>query len=343
MESVNGIKDLRTDDVIGDDEVFVEVDDEKAKGLHLSVAQIGDVINAFINGRDISEITLNNKNIYFHLKSQKEFREDIDGLNQLTISNQRGNLIPLGSVAQLKRKEGTPLIKHYDFRPAKTLLANVDKTKITVLKANEQLRKIFENYKDKYPDVSLYFGGVSESTKESLTSMKDAFLLSLIAILALLVLLFKSYIRPLIIITTIPLGLLGLGVAFFLHQKPVSFLALIGFVGLGGIIVNSGIILISFIERLRQESESPLESILSLASRIRLKAVLMTSFTTIGGLVPTAYGIGGSDSMLIPMTLAISWGLSSGTLLTLIWVPCAYAITEDISGILKRLKVQSSS
>ena len=159
--------------------------------------------------------------------------------------------------------------------------------------------------------------------------MKDAFVLSLVGIFALLVFLFKSYVRPLIVITTIPLGLFGFAIAFFAHQRPVSFLALIGLVGLGGIIVNSGIVLISFIERLRrQQPQDDLHSVLAQASRTRLKAVIVTSLTTIGGLFPTAYGIGGSDSMLVPMTLATAWGLSSATVLALIWVPCVYSLAE---------------
>ena len=106
---------------------------------------------------------------------------------------------------------------------------------------------------------------------------------------------------------------------------------MIGIIGLGGIIVNSGIVLISFIEEMKKEGELTLFEILVKASGMRLKAVLVTSLTTISGLIPTAYGIGGSDAILVPMTLAMAWGLASGTILTLVWVPCAYAIWEDFS------------
>ena len=104
---------------------------------------------------------------------------------------------------------------------------------------------------------------------------------------------------------------------------------MIGVIGLAGIIVNSGIVLISFIDQMRDEGKMSLHEILVRASGLRLRAVLVTSLTTVSGLIPTAYGIGGSDAMLVPMTMAMAWGLTSGTLLTLIWVPCAYAILED--------------
>ena len=137
--------------------------------------------------------------------------------------------------------------------------------------------------------------------------------------------------------TTIPLGLLGFSVAFFFHQRPISFLALIGVIGLGGIIVNSGIVLISFIDQMKEEGKLELHQILVKASGMRLRAVLVTSLTTISGLLPTAYGIGGNDPILIPMTLAMAWGLTSGTILTLVWVPCAYAILEDFSKLQEKI------
>jgi multidrug efflux pump subunit AcrB len=112
-------------------------------------------------------------------------------------------------------------------------------------------------------------------------------------------------------------------------------MALIGVIGLGGIIVNSGIILISFIDQMRAETQMSLREILIKASVLRLRAVLVTSLTTISGLIPTAYGIGGVDYFIIPMALALAWGLSTGTLFTLLWVPPAYAIVEEFTAKVK--------
>lgn len=196
---------------------------------------------------------------------------------------------------------------------------------------------MYQRLQPKYPEVSLVFGGQAESTKESMQSLGQAGILALLGIFGLLVFLFRSYLRPIIIMSTIPLGLIGFSVAFFFHDRPVSFMALIGIIGLAGIIVNSGIVLISFIEDLRAEGKMELHEILVKASGMRLRAVLVTSLTTISGLLPTAYGIGGSDSMLVPMTLAMAWGLTSGTILTLVWVPCAYALLEDWNGLLRKI------
>ncbi|MEM7646777.1 MAG: efflux RND transporter permease subunit, partial [Pseudomonadota bacterium] len=210
---------------------------------------------------------------------------------------------------------------------------------ITSVVANAKVGEFFQEIAKEYPEVNLKFGGEAERTQESFQSLMQALLLSLVGIFALLVFLFRSYVKPVIILTTIPLGLIGVSIAFFVHQRPVSFLALIGLVGLGGIIVNSGIVLISFIETLREEKpDLSLQEVLVQATGLRLRAVVVTSLTTVSGLLPTAYGIGGADEFIIPMTLAMAWGLVSGTVLALLWVPCAYAITEDASTLLGRIQ-----
>ena len=145
---------------------------------------------------------------------------------------------------------------------------------------------MYKELKAKYPDLSIVYGGEGESTKESMQSLFSALVLSLIGIFALLVFLFKSYLRPAIIMSTIPLGMIGASVAFYLHDRPISFLALVGVIGLGGIIVNSGIILISFIDELKNDPENKytLNEILVKASGLRLRAVVVSSLTTISGL-----------------------------------------------------------
>jgi len=337
LKKINGVYDLKTDDVVGDDEIFVQIDYAKADRLGLNVANIGSSIRSAVSGKAISNVTLNNKEVDLMVRLKEEDRTDLNSLEQVKIMDNRGNLVSINQFTTFKKQSGEAFIKRYDFKRAKTLTGSVDITKNTPVIVNRKMREIFERIQPEHPEVSLIFGGVAESTKESLTSLFDALILSLIGIFAILVLIFRSYIYPFIIMTTIPLGLFGFSVAFFFHNRPISFLSLIGIIGLGGIIVNSGIVLISFIQQLREEGKLPLHQILVSASGLRLKAVMVTSLTTISGLIPTAYGIGGSDSMLIPMTMAMAWGLTSGTILTLIWVPCFYAILEDVNNLIKRL------
>lgn len=337
LSEVEGVENLQVNDITGEDEIFVQIDYAKASRLGLDVTNIGATIRTAISGKRVSDVTLDNKDVDLVLRLQEKYRKNIDDLKSIPILDPRGNLIELGSFATFEKKKGTPQIKRYDFKRSKTLTGDVNIAKTSSMVANGLLLQTFEENKSDLSSVAIAFGGAQESTDESMTSLFAALKLSLVGIFALLVFLFKSYLRPVIIMTTIPLGLLGFSVAFFLHGRPVSFLALIGIIGLGGIIVNSGIVLISFIDEMRAEGKLELHDILAKASGMRLRAVFVTSLTTISGLLPTAYGIGGNDALLIPMTLAMAWGLTSGTILTLVWVPAAYAILEDFNGFVSRV------
>ncbi len=342
LQEVQGVFDVKIDDVYGEKEVLVNVDTIKAKRLGLSTLEIGQTLRAAIAGIPVTNVNVNNREVDYFVRLADSGRESSGDLLSLKVMNQQGDLIPLSRIAELKNVDGTPHIKRFDYKPAKTLTANIDDDVITSVEANAKVAEFYASISDQYKEVSLKFGGEAERTAESFESLLQALVLSLIGIFALLVFLFSSYIKPLIILTTIPLGLVGVSLAFFFHQRPMSFLALIGIVGLGGIIVNSGIVLISFIETLKEEKpDMPLLDILVEATGLRLRAVLVTSLTTVSGLLPTAYGIGGSDEFIIPMTLAMAWGLVSGTALALLWVPCAYAITEDMAGFFSRSKAKT--
>jgi multidrug efflux pump subunit AcrB len=350
LSKVDGIIDLKIDDVIGDDEVFINIDYVKADQLGLGVFTSGDTVRSAISGKIISEVTLNNKDVDLRVSYQEKYRQNINQLKNVHILDQRGNLVPIGSFAKFETKPGSPQVKRFDFKRSKNLSGSVNENTITPMEANKLLKDAYEELRSKYPSVSLVFGGVAESTKESMESLAQAGIMAAIGIFAILVFLFKSYLRPLIIMMTIPLGLLGFSLAFATpvlsgymdRARPISFLALIGIIGLAGIIVNSGIVLISFIDEMRAEGKLSLHEILIKASGMRLRAVLVTSLTTVSGLLPTAYGVGGSDPTLVPMTMAMAWGLVSGTILTLSFIPPAYAIIEDFTDFTGKLLKRKS-
>jgi multidrug efflux pump subunit AcrB len=333
LKEKKGVFDVRIDDVFGPNEIYIDVDPIKSSRLGLSHAAAGSMIRTAIAGEILGDVTLENKDVDYFLRFEAKNRESIENIKNVRVSDMAGNLISVSQIADVVEKKGTPQIKRFDFKRAKTITANIDDSIITSIEANSQIADFFESITAKYPDVTLDYGGEAERTAESMQSLFQALILSIVGIFALLVLLFNSYVRPLVILTTIPLGLVGVSLAFFLHNRPFSFLAMTGVIGLGGIIVNSGIVLISFIDQLRAEKpDRKLEEVLIDAASLRLRAVIVTSLTTVCGLLPTAYGIGGADEFIIPMTMALAWGLVTGTILAILWVPSAYAITEDVNG-----------
>jgi len=157
-----------------------------------------------------------------------------------------------------------------------------------------------------------------------------SFTLVLCFILIILAREFQSLSQPLLIMLTIPFGFMGVVYTFWLHGLPLSFFALIGIVGLAGVVVNNSIVLIDFINTMRKQGMKLTESLIA-AGKIRLRPVLMTSLTTFAGLFSVGYGIGGGDPFLKPMALAIMWGLFFATAMTLTVIPCVYAILDDLT------------
>lgn len=337
LKNLPGVFDVEVDDVYGPDEVEVELNMDKLDRLGLSVSSVGNTVRSALTGTFVSDVTLNNKDTELKVKFGDVSKRNIEDLGQVKIMDSRGNLVPLSLLANFKSSKGSAQVKRFDYKRAKTLTANVDTKVITSVVANQFVADAFKKISKAHPDVSMVFGGEQESTNESMASLANAMILALVGIYAIMVYIFRSYLAPGLIMTTIPLGLLGVSVSFWAHGRPVSFLAMIGVIGLAGIIVNNGIILIDFINQMRSEGKLPLREILIKAPTIRLRPVMATSLTTMGGLFPTAYGLGGADAMLVPMTLAMAWGLTTGTILTLVWIPAGYAIIEDMMNFFQRL------
>lgn len=163
-----------------------------------------------------------------------------------------------------------------------------------------------------------------------MASLGRAMAIALVVIYMILASTFKSLVQPLIIIAAIPFSFIGVGLAFVAHQEPFSFLAFLGVVGLSGVVVNDSIVLIDFANRLKFENPEMSNTDIALrAGSLRLRAVLLTTLTTVLGLLPTAYGIGGKDPFIVPMALSFAYGLIFATILTLGFVPLLYVFVEN--------------
>ena len=201
---------------------------------------------------------------------------------------------------------------------------------VTSNKVAQLIQEKFKGISSEYPGYSIRFGGEQEETAKSMKSLLISFCIAVLLIFVILATQFNSLIQPAVVLLTIPFGMIGVVFAFWIHGRPFSFLAVMGIIGLTGIVVNDSIVLVDFINKMRREGVSRRESIME-AGALRLRPVLITTFTTVAGLSTVAYGIGGSDPFLKPMALAIAWGLAFATVLTLIVMPCFYAIIDDIT------------
>jgi len=165
------------------------------------------------------------------------------------------------------------------------------------------------------------------------------FIIAVIAIYFLLVILFNSFTQPFLVMVAIPFGIIGVIIAFGLHGEPFSFMAIMGIIGLSGVVVNDSLVMVNHINNLRkQKPDISILKIVAEGTSDRLRAIILTTLTTVAALLPLAYGIGGTAVFMAPMALSLGWGLLFATPLTLILVPCLYVTGYDIGRIFKRNK-----
>ena len=208
---------------------------------------------------------------------------------------------------------------------------------MTPLKASNIIPDSIDTDKE-WPGMRLVAGGEAEESAESMGSLVVAFVAAAVGIYLLLLLLFNSLTQPVLVMIAIPFGMVGVILAFALHQQAFGFLAMLGVVGLTGIVVNDSLILVNLVNRMKTtESElSTHERIIS-AAQIRLRPIVLTSITTVAGLLPMAYGLGGADPFSAPMALAMGYGILFATPVTLVLIPCLLAVMNDIHFLFGRL------
>ena len=333
FSSIEGLLNTEDSREYSGPEYAVYPDTKSLSRLRIDRAVVGSALKTALHGQIVAEVTDKGESFYIRVKYDNRGRSQIDLLRYISIMGSGGQLIPLDKLVTWEKKDRGPEIKkHYAFMPSITFYADVDLDKTTSLTANTQIQKQLQTLSKKYPSVSYKQVGEQESTQESFQSLLKAMMVVVFGIFAVLLLMFNSFSVSLLILSHVFLGFVGISWSFLWHSRPLSFFALIGAVGLAGVVINSAIILISFIEKTKRESkEQDLNKILARSATARLRPILITTITTVLGLFPTAYGIGGHDSVLIPITLSLTWGLISGTLLTLVYAPCGYAVIHDIS------------
>jgi len=259
----------------------------------------------------------------------------------LKVPNARGGLIPLQKIADFVEYEGISAVRHKDNRRVVSVTADVDDSIITSLELNNRIAQSESSWLGSYKErVKIKYGGEAEKNQESFSDLKKSFGFALIAIFFILAIQFNNLTYPFIVMLAIPFGMVGIIISFYLHDllwkpMPLSFFSTMGMVALTGVVVNSSLIMMVFIQRAREKGVSYFEAALQ-AGRRRLRAVILTATTTVVGLLPTAYGWGGMDPFVSPMALALSWGLAFATLVTLFTIPAAYVFAADIRNFIRR-------
>lgn len=348
LQKHKGIVDIHDD--FARDKHFIEitVDEAKAKQLGVNQDHLVMAIQSAFHGMTVATYNQGDKEQDIKLKYLCEYRDNFDDLINLKVIVPGHREIPIKDLAEIRLAPGFHNIYHYNGKKTVRLTANIKEIQeiqkglagifshlsgktMTAVKANKIAQDYFDSIRKNFPGARLIAGGLQDETNQSLMGLGKAGAMALFLIFFVLCLQFNSFTQPFIIMITIPFVTLGVMVGLIVSGNPLTFVTLIGLLTLTGIVVNDSLVLIDFINRYRKEHPKQLYLAIVRGCHVRMRPIILTSLTTIFGLAPMAFGLGGKSVFWAPLATAIMWGLGFSTVLILSMVPAYYAILADIN------------
>lgn len=347
MGEIEGLIDIEDSFIQGKKEWQIQPRFEDMTLVGVTSSDVALSVRAAFEGVVASSLRYLDEEVDIRVRLKREKGEGDEWENpSIGVGNRLGQLTPLREIANFKLVETLSSIQHVNHRRVISISAGVDTERITALAANNQIRPIVANVLKEYPGYSVRYGGEERDTKESLRSLFVAFIFAACVIFVLLTITFKNILQPLVILTSIPMGFIGATYALWLHGHPFSFMALLGIIALAGVIVNNAIVFTDFVNQRRRSGVSLNHSIIETAG-VRLRPILLTTITTVSGLLPTAYGetlqqilgVGGGDPFIVPIALSLGWGLAIGSVMTSLFFPSFIRILDDVRATIGRSRL----
>ncbi len=357
LTDIPGVVDVGNDFPRGKTELQVRVDEERAARLGVDVQAVGASLLGTFQGIEASRLRWGNDEVTIRVKADERFSNDPGLLHALRIKNSRGDMVALGSFTTIERKAGIARIKRLNQERQITVSGGVDDRVTTSAEVNAIIRQWIPDLLAAHPGYTIRLTGENEDTEKSIEAMKFAALVAILVIYALLATITNSFALPFVIMAVIPFGLVGVFIGLVFMGQPLGLMTIMGTIALAGIVVNNSVVFVDFMNRYRhshskfsgdKETENLRERPTNLSSwarwssilksgQTRFRPIFLTTSTTVVGLMGLAFTTSGQEQFLAPMAQAIVWGLSFATLITMILIPCLYAMLDDLIALRKRL------
>ncbi len=325
LETLPGVRDIVDDDVAGRPELRLMLNREKLALAGVSPAEVGRLLRLYGDGEIVGSTRHRGDKVELVVRAAPDVFDDVLQVLQHPVRLSDGRLIRLETLLDAETRISKGYIRHYQLQRAITVEAEIDREATDTVLANRQLRDAWAGLQSEYPNVTLDFSGELDDIQESLDSMGRLFAVGLGLIYLILAAQFRSYWQPVIILTTVPLAFTGVVLGLLVSGNPLSLYTLYGVVALTGIAVNAAIVLISAANE-RLALGMSVQHAAVYAARRRVVPVLITTVTTIGGLLSLAIGLGGKSLMWGPVAASIVWGLGFSALLTLFAIPLVWRV-----------------
>lgn len=313
---------------LGSPELKVTLNYDRASAIGIDVFTLGSYLRDIFEGRIVTTFFRDNQEIEVLVKYDVSEKITISSFDQLVIPLPDGRKIPFSSIANINLGNALASIKRVDGEREITIKSDAY-TKENIKSINADIKEYFnQELKIRYPEITFIVGGEFAELGNLLIQILRVFLIGIFLIYIILGAQFKSYLQPFLILLTIPFAFMGVILYLFISGTPFSTTVLYAGVALAGIAVNDSIVLLSFINELRQKGYTVADAIFE-SAETRLRPIILTSLTTIAGLLPTAIGIGGKSVVWSPMAGSIIFGLLFSTLTALIIIPLVYGVLFD--------------
>ena len=329
LAAIPGVHSVQDDLQSGKNEIRITVDKNRAHLFGLDSRDISRQVKFAFEGIPATVFREGDEEINVVVKFTPEARDSVDDMYNLKIPTVGGALIPFGQVADFVVEKGWSSISRFDGERSVTVSADVNSEITTPVEVTARLRDRFADVAQQYPGYRIDFRGEFREFEEAFNNITRLFLVGIILIYLILGAQFRSFLQPALVLFAIPFAFAGAMACLLINGYHFSINVMFGMVALSGVAVNDTIVLISFINNSRNRGASLYRAILVGAKR-RLRPILLTTVTTVFGLLPMSMGWAGKSVVWMPLAGTIVWGLGVATLLILLVIPPLYAALEDV-------------
>jgi len=349
MAEIPGLSDVRATLESGNPELNVVFDRDKLARMGLSVRQVSDTLHSRVNGTVVSRFKEGDRLIDIRLRNREADRDTVTDIENMVVANREN--VPLTLKALAKVDSGRGPAEIHRIQQSRVAILSADLTNRSLGAVVKDIETYFQ---ENPPPAGIVFemGGQNQEMDTSFKSMLFAIGLAIFLVYLVMAATFENLLHPFIIMFTIPFALVGVILGLYLSGLAVSVISMIGVIFLVGVVVNNAIVLVDAVNRGRRDGMEKLEAVVH-ACKIRMRPILMTTLTTVLGLLPMAIGFGEGAELRQPLAVVVSTGLIVATVLTLIVVPATYMAVpskvrtrkedEELEAVLREAAAQTST
>jgi HAE1 family hydrophobic/amphiphilic exporter-1 len=326
LSEIPGLYDVKTNLQSGNPEVQIHYNRERMAFYGLEIQTVANIVRNKVRGDVATQFKEEDRRIDVLVRVEEKDRATLEKLRRINVNPNGTRPIPLEAIADIRIVEGPSEIRRINQERAILITANIADRSLS-----EVTQDIYATLQElQLPaDFTYEIAGQNKEMEVSLNSLKLALILAIFLVYIVMASQFESFLHPFLILFTVPLAIVGVVWTLWILSIPVSVVVFLGIIMLAGIVVNNAIVLVDYINQLRQRGMDLVEAVKT-SGRVRLRPILLTTMTTVLGLLPMALGLGDGAEIRTPMAITVIAGLLSSTMLTLIVIPCLYTWAEEI-------------